>query len=60
MALGLFILAGAGAVALSGMALENFFAALILLGIGRNFGFIGATTLLAARMCLMSAAAGKV
>ncbi len=47
MALGLLILAGAGAVAISGVALENFFVALILLGLGWNFGFIGATTMLA-------------
>ena len=46
MGLGLLILAGAGAVALQGVALENFFVALILLGIGWNFGFIGATTML--------------
>ncbi|MGX0904149.1 MFS family permease [Roseovarius sp. MBR-79] len=46
-ATGLVILAGAGAVALSGVALENFFVALILLGLGWNFGFIGATTMLA-------------
>ncbi|OWU83910.1 multidrug MFS transporter [Oceanicola sp. 22II-s10i] len=47
MAAGLAILAAAGAVALSGVALENFFVALVLLGIGWNFGFIGATTMLA-------------
>ena len=46
MGLGLVILAGAGAVALSGVELENFFIALVLLGIGWNFGFIGGTTLL--------------
>ncbi|MDE4131678.1 MFS transporter [Phaeobacter sp. QD34_3] len=46
-AAGLFILAGAGAVALNGVDLENFFVALVLLGIGWNFGFIGATTMLA-------------
>ncbi len=46
--LGLAILAGAGAVALTGVELGNFFAALMLLGVGWNFGFIGATTLLAA------------
>ena len=46
-ALGLVILAGAGAVALSGVQLEQFFIALILLGLGWNFGFIGATTMLA-------------
>lgn len=45
-AIGLTILAGAGAVAISGFELTNFFAALILLGIGWNFGFIGATTML--------------
>ncbi len=47
-ATGLVILAGAGAVALSGIALTNFFGALILLGIGWNFGFIGATAMLTA------------
>jgi MFS family permease len=47
-ATGLVILAGAGAVAIAGVELENFFVALILLGIGWNFGFIGATAMLAA------------
>jgi MFS family permease len=47
-ALGLLILAGAGAVAIAGVELANFFVALVLLGIGWNFGFIGATTLLTA------------
>jgi len=46
-AAGLVILAGAGAVALNGVELDNFFVALILLGLGWNFGFIGATTMLA-------------
>ena len=46
MATGLVILAGAGAVAIAGVQLENFFIALILLGLGWNFGFIGATTML--------------
>jgi MFS family permease len=46
-AAGLIILAGAGAVALQGVDLENFFIALILLGVGWNFGFIGATSMLA-------------
>ncbi len=46
-ATGLVILAGAGAVALSGVELEHFFIALILLGLGWNFGFIGATSMLA-------------
>lgn len=45
-ALGLTILAASGAVAMAGVQLENFFIALILLGIGWNFGFIGATTML--------------
>jgi MFS family permease len=57
---GLVILAVSGGVALSGvgagwlgggssdpMGLVSFYAALILLGIGWNFGFIGATTMLA-------------
>jgi MFS family permease len=47
-ALGLTILAAAGAVAIAGVELSNFFVALILLGIGWNFGFIGATTMLTA------------
>ncbi len=47
MSLGLLILAGAGIVAIAGTEIENFFVALVLLGIGWNFGFIGATTLLA-------------
>jgi len=47
MAAGLAILAAAGCVALSGVALPNFFVALALLGVGWNFGFIGATSMLA-------------
>ncbi|MFZ8959148.1 MAG: MFS transporter, partial [Paracoccaceae bacterium] len=46
MALGLFLLALAGVVALMGVELTNFFIALALLGIGWNFGFIGATAML--------------
>ncbi len=46
-ALGLLILAAAGATAIAGIQLGNFFGAMILLGVGWNFGFIGATTLLA-------------
>lgn len=46
-ALGLIILAAAGAVAMAGVDIENFFIAMILLGLGWNFGFIGATTMLA-------------
>ena len=48
MATGLVILASAGVVAMMGVQLENFFVALVLLGIGWNFGFIGATTMLTA------------
>lgn len=47
-ATGLVILAAAGAVALQGVEIENFYIALILLGLGWNFGFIGATTMLTA------------
>ena len=46
-ATGLVILGAAGIVALQGVEVENFFIALILLGVGWNFGFIGATTMLA-------------
>ncbi len=47
LATGILILGLAGGVALQGVELENFFIALILLGLGWNFGFIGATTMLA-------------
>jgi MFS family permease len=47
MSSGLAILAAAGVVGLAGVEIENFYAALVLLGIGWNFGFIGATTMLA-------------
>jgi MFS family permease len=46
-AIGLVLLAACGAVALTGVELETFFVALILLGLGWNFGFIGATAMLA-------------
>jgi MFS family permease len=46
-AAGLAILAAAGAVALSGVTLLHFNVALVLLGLGWNFGFVGATALLA-------------
>ena len=45
--IGLVLLTAAGLVNLSGMALGNFFVGLILIGVGWNFGFIGATTMLA-------------
>jgi MFS family permease len=47
-ATGLVILGLAGIVALSGVELTQFFIALVLLGIGWNFGFIGATAMLTA------------
>jgi MFS family permease len=47
LATGILILGLAGGIALQGVELENFFIALILLGLGWNFGFIGATTMLA-------------
>ncbi|WP_457645831.1 MFS transporter [Profundibacter sp.] len=46
--IGLAILASAGLVALTGVELDQFFIALILLGVGWNFGYIGATSMLAA------------
>jgi len=46
-AVGLAILLGGAMVALAGIELHNFTIALILIGIGWNFGFIGATTMLA-------------
>lgn len=45
-AIGLAILAAAGLVGLSGVELTNFYLALVLLGIGWNFGYIGATSML--------------
>jgi hypothetical protein len=45
-AIGLFLLALAGGMALTGVELYQFFGALILLGVGWNFGFIGATAML--------------
>ena len=44
-AFGLLLLVGCGIVALSGVAVEDFWFALILLGLGWNFGFIGATSM---------------
>jgi MFS family permease len=45
---GLVILMAAGAIGLSGVELFHFYGALILLGLGWNFGFIGATAMLTA------------
>jgi MFS family permease len=46
-ALGLVLLLGCAVVALTGIALWQFWTALILLGLGWNFGFIGATAMVA-------------
>ena len=46
-ATGLIFLGISCCTALSGLAVFNFFAALTLLGLGWNFGFVGATTMLA-------------
>ncbi len=45
---GFALLVGCSAVALSGIALWQFWTALILLGLGWNFAFIGATSMVAA------------
>jgi len=45
-ALGLLLIAASGALALMGLELTHFWGALVLLGLGWNFGFIGATALL--------------
>ncbi len=47
-AAGLVLLAAAAAIGLSGVELANFWLALVLLGVGWNFGFIGATSMLTA------------
>lgn len=44
---GLLLLIACGVVALSGLELWQFWSALVLLGIGWNFGFIGATAMVA-------------
>lgn len=46
-AAGLLVLMACAAIAHLGIALWNFWGALILLGIGWNFGFIGSTTIVA-------------
>lgn len=45
-ALGLVLIALSGGIALMGLELLHFWGALIVLGVGWNFGFIGATALL--------------
>ena len=44
--LGLLLTATGAIIALSGTALANFWVTLVLLGIGWNFGFLGATTMI--------------
>ena len=44
-AAGLVLLAGCATVALSGIDVAHFWLAIILLGLGWNFGFVGATTM---------------
>ena len=44
---GLVLLAVCAGIALSGIAIHQFYLALIALGLGWNFGFVGATSLLA-------------
>lgn len=56
-ALGLALLVGCAVVALSGLALWQFWTALILLGLGWNFGFIGATAIVAS--CYRPSEKGK-
>lgn len=46
-AVGLLLIALSGVIALVGLELTHFWGSLILLGIGWNFGFIGATALVA-------------
>ena len=45
-ACGMVLLAASSVIALLGISLTNFYVALILLGFGWNFGFIGATSML--------------
>ena len=44
-ALGLLLIAAAGLLALAGLELMHFWGSLVLLGLGWNFGFVGATAL---------------
>ncbi len=46
-AVGLLLIGVSGAVALSGLDILHFWASLMLLGVGWNFGFIGATAMVA-------------
>ncbi|MEJ1158604.1 MFS transporter [Prosthecomicrobium sp. N25] len=44
-AAGMALLAAAGVTALSGLSVAHFWTALVLLGVGWNFGFVGATAM---------------
>ncbi len=57
-AIGFALLIGCGLVALSGIQLWQFWTALILLGLGWNFGFIGSTAIVAE--CYTPEEKGKV
>ena len=57
-ATGLALIAGCAIIALSGLGLTHFWLALVLLGVGWNFGFIGATAMITD--CHSPAERGKV
>jgi MFS family permease len=57
-AIGMAILIGSAIIGLSGISFGHYAVALILLGLGWNFGFIGGTTMLTS--CYSSAERGKV
>lgn len=46
-AFGMVLIGVSGVVALAGLDIENFIISLVLLGVGWNFGFIGATAMIA-------------
>jgi len=56
--LGLALIVGSGVVAIAGIALWNFWIGLVLLGVGWNFAFIGATTMVT--QCHTAAERNKV
>jgi MFS family permease len=56
--LGLALIVASGLIAISGIALWNFWTGLVLLGVGWNFGFIGATTMVT--QCHTAAERNKV
>jgi predicted MFS family arabinose efflux permease len=56
--LGLALIVASGLIAISGIALWNFWTGLVLLGVGWNFAFIGATTMVT--QCHTAAERNKV